>query len=136
MLESVGLYPELTGLENLQYLAGLTKRIGVTEMKTALLRVGLDPKDKRPYRKYSLGMKQRLAIAQAIMEKSDVIMLDEPTNGLDEDGVAQIRSLILEEKQRGALILLASHNKEDIRLLADRLYRIESGVISQMEDMV
>lgn len=132
----MGLYPELTGLENLQYLAGLTKRIGVTEMKTALLRVGLDPKDKRPYRKYSLGMKQRLAIAQAIMEKPDVIMLDEPTNGLDEDGVAQIRSLILEEKQRGALILLASHNKEDIRLLADRLYRIESGVISQMEDMV
>ena len=78
-------------------------------------------------------MKQRLAIAQAIMEKPDVILLDEPTNSLDEDGVALIRSLILEEKQRGALILLASHNKEDIGLLADRLFRIEMGVVFEQE---
>ena len=95
--------------------------------------MGLDPDDKRTYRKYSLGMKQRLAIAQAIMEKPDVILLDEPTNSLDEDGVALIRSLILEEKQRGALILLASHNKEDIGLLADRLFRIEMGVVFEQE---
>ena len=78
-------------------------------------------------------MKQRPAIAQAIMEKPDVILLDEPTNSLDEDGVALIRSLILEEKQRGALILLASHNKEDIGLLADRLFRIEMGVVFEQE---
>ena len=133
VLENVGLYPDQTGMENLQYLARLRGLIGPEDIRTALVRVGLEPEDKRTYRKYSLGMKQRLAIAQAIMEKPDVIMLDEPTNGLDEDGVQLIRQLILEEKQRGALILLASHNKEDIHLLADHLFRIESGVISQEE---
>lgn len=134
VLENVGLYPEMTGIENLHYLAQLNNRIGLGEIRASLVRVGLDPADKRVYRKYSLGMKQRLAIAQAIMEKPDVIMLDEPTNGLDEDGVKLIRELILDEKKRGALILLASHNKEDIRLLADHLYRIESGAISEQED--
>lgn len=129
ILENVGLYPNLTGFENLKYLAGLTGRIGKTEIERAILRVGLDPKDKRTYRKYSLGMKQRLAIAQAIMEQPDIIMLDEPTNALDEDGVSEIRTLILEEKERGALILLASHNSEDIRILSDRQYRIENGCI-------
>ena len=120
-------------MQNLQYFARLSGKAGPEDMRTALVRVGLDPDDKRTYRKYSLGMKQRLAIAQAIMEKPDVILLDEPTNSLDEDGVALIRSLILEEKQRGALILLASHNKEDIGLLADRLFRIEMGVVFEQE---
>lgn len=129
VLENVGLYPELTGIENLQYLGRLSGKAGSVEIHNALIRVGLDPDDKRTYRKYSLGMKQRLAIAQAIMEKPDVIMLDEPTNGLDEDGVKQIRKLIREEKERGALILLASHNKEDMSLLADHLFRIEAGMI-------
>ena len=133
VLENVGLYPELTGMQNLQYFARLSGKAGPEDMRTALVRVGLDPDDKRTYRKYSLGMKQRLAIAQAIMEKTDVILLDEPTNSLDEDGVALTRSLILEEKQRGALILLASHNKEDIGLLADRLFRIEMGVVFEQE---
>lgn len=107
----------------------MKKLIGEEEIKLALKRVGLDENDKRLYGKYSLGMKQRLAIAQAIMECPDVIMLDEPTNSLDEFGVEEIRKLILEEKERGALILLASHNKEDIHALADELYRIESGRI-------
>lgn len=127
VLEHVGLYPGLTGVENLRYLARLTGKIGTAEIRTAIERVGLDPDDRRTYRKYSLGMKQRLAIAQAVMEAPDVIMLDEPTNGLDDDGVKKIRELILEEKARGALILLASHNQEDIRILSDRLYRIEAG---------
>lgn len=127
VLEHVGLYPGLTGVENLRYLAKLTGKIGTAEIRTAIERVGLDPDDRRTYRKYSLGMKQRLAIAQAVMEAPDVIMLDEPTNGLDDDGVKKIRDLILEEKARGALILLASHNQEDIRILSDRLYRIEAG---------
>ena len=77
-------------------------------------------------------MKQRLAIAQAIMESPDVIMLDEPTNGLDESGVELIRKLIMEEKQRGAIVLLASHNRDDIRLLADRLYQIEAGELREL----
>lgn len=131
VLENAGLYPDLTGMENLSYLANLTKKIGKEEIEKALVRVGLEPDDKRTYRKYSLGMKQRLAIAQAIMEKPDVIMLDEPTNALDEAGVEEIRNIIFQEKQRGALILLASHNKEDIRLLSDKVYRIENGHIGK-----
>lgn len=127
VLEHVGLYPGLTGVENLRYLARLTGKIGTAEIRTAIERVGLDPDDRRTYRKYSLGMKQRLAIAQAVMEAPDVIMLDEPTNGLDDDGVKKIRDLILEEKARGALILLASHNQDDIRILSDKLYHIEAG---------
>lgn len=133
VLETVGLYPNRTGLENLRYLASFRHRIGDAEIREALIRVGLDPDDRRTYRKYSLGMKQRLAIAQAVMEKPAVIMLDEPTNGLDQEGVELIRELILKEKERGALILLASHNSEDLRLLADKLYRIENGVVSEME---
>lgn len=135
VLENAGLYPDLTGMENLTYLANLTKKIGKEEIEDALVRVGLEPDDKRIYRKYSLGMKQRLAIAQAIMEKPDVIMLDEPTNALDETGVEEIRTIISQEKERGALILLASHNKEDIRLLSNHVYRIERGHIEmQGED--
>lgn len=134
ILENAGLYPNLTGIQNLTYLAGLTKKIGPNEIIRAIDRVGLNPSDKRLYGRYSLGMKQRLAIAQAIMESPDVIMLDEPTNALDETGVAEIRDVILEEKERGALILVASHNKEDIQVLADEWYRVENGrVIRQGE---
>ena len=136
ILETTGLYPNLTGIENLSYLASIQKRIGLEEIKRALSRVGLDPEDKRTYRKYSMGMKQRLALAQAVMERPDIIMLDEPTNGLDEDGVDMIRKLILAEKERGAMILVASHNKEDIHILADQVYRISAGVVSQREENV
>ena len=132
VLEHVGMYPNLTGVENLRYLAGLTRRAGEADIRTAIERVGLDPDDKRTYRKYSLGMKQRLAIAQAIMEKPDVLMLDEPTNGLDDDGVRKIRDLILEEKARGAIVLLASHNQEDIRILSDHLFRIDQGRLEKL----
>ena len=132
VLEHVGMYPNLTGVENLRYLAGLTRRAGKADIRTAIERVGLDPDDKRTYRKYSLGMKQRLAIAQAIMEKPDVLMLDEPTNGLDDDGVRKIRDLILEEKARGTIVLLASHNQEDIRILSDHLFRIEQGRLEKL----
>ncbi len=131
ILENVGLYPGLTGYQNLEYLAGMKKEIGKAEIRNALTRVGLDPDDRRTYRKYSLGMKQRLAIAQAIMEKPDVIMLDEPTNALDRNGVKLIRDVILEEKERGALILLASHNPDDLSLLADQLFEMENGRIIQ-----
>lgn len=133
IIENAGLYPSLTGIQNLTYLANLTKRIGQEEIIHAITRVGLDPDDKRIYRKYSLGMKQRLAVAQAIMEKPDVIMLDEPTNALDETGVEEIRKIILEERERGALILVASHNKEDIKFLADELYRVENGQVIKRE---
>jgi ABC-2 type transport system ATP-binding protein len=131
ILENCGLYGELTGRENLLYLASFKKVIGQTEVDETLRRVGLDPDDKRTYSKYSLGMKQRLAIAQAIMEKPKVILLDEPTNGLDTDGVERIRTAILEEKERGAILFLASHNSEDIHMLSDEIYRIEKGVLTK-----
>jgi len=87
----------------------------------------LDPEDKRTFKKYSLGMKQRLAIAQAIMERPELIILDEPTNALDEEGINLVRNILLEEKLRGATILIASHNKEDIEILSDYKYKMSDG---------
>lgn len=130
IIENTGMYLEYSGFKNLDILAGINKKIGKKEIIESLERVGLDPRDKRAVRKYSLGMKQRLAIAQAIMEKPKVIMLDEPTNGLDQEGVNLIRKVIAEEKYRGAIILLASHNSEDIRVLSDKIYRMDMGKIS------
>ena len=132
VLENAGLYPEKTGLQNLRYLAGLRKRVGDPEIRAAILRVGLDPEDKRIYRKYSLGMKQRIVIAQAIMESPDVLFLDEPCNSLDEEGVARIREIIRQEKERGALVLMASHMREDIDLLADEVYEVRDGRVTEM----
>ena len=125
ILENAGLYPEFTGMENLEMLAKVNKKVQREEIENTIRRVGLNPADKRLYRKYSLGMKQRIVIAQAIMEQPDILMLDEPTNALDENGIDKIRHIILEEK--GALILIASHNKEDITLLADQVFYINNG---------
>lgn len=134
ILENAGLYPNLTGVQNLACLAGLNKKIGQEEICYAISRVGLDPHDKRVYGKYSLGMKQRLVIAQAIMEKPDIIMLDEPTNALDEAGAEEIRRVILEERERGALILVASHNKEDMLILSQELYKVDNGRVLKQEE--
>lgn len=129
LLENVSLYPELTGYENLDYLAKFNHKIDKAGIIEALQRVGLDPADKRKYGKYSLGMKQRLAIAQAVMERPGILMLDEPTNALDQDSVKVIRGLIKSEKDRGAIVLLASHNKEDIQLLCDHTFTMDGGAI-------
>ncbi len=131
VLEHAGLYPNMTGTENLWYLAQLKGLAGKPDIEDAIRRVGLDPQDKRFFSKYSMGMKQRLVIAQAIMEKPDVIMLDEPTNGLDESGIKEIRQLIEQERARGALILLASHNQDDIRILASQVYKVSDGSIER-----
>ena len=117
----------MTGMENLTYLAKIRNTIGKQEIMDAIRRVGLDPYDRRTFGKYSMGMKQRLVIAQAVMEHPDIIMLDEPTNGLDESGVEEIRRLIEEERNRGALILLSSHNRDDMDILADDRYRLSDG---------
>ena len=129
LLENVSLYPELTGYENLDYLAKFNHKIDKAGIIEALQRVGLDPADKRKYGKYSLGMKQRLALAQAVMVRPDILMLDEPTNALDQDSVKLIRGLIKSEKDRGAIVLLASHNKEDIQLLCDHTFTMDGGAI-------
>jgi ABC-2 type transport system ATP-binding protein len=129
VIENIGLYPEFTGFKNLQFLAKINRLIGDQEIEEAINRVGLDPYDRRSFSKYSLGMKQRIILAQAIMEKPDIILLDEPTNALDENGIDLIRKIISEEKERGALIVIASHNKEDIELLCDNVYRLQEGSI-------
>lgn len=129
VIENAGLYPEFSGYKNLKLLADLQHKIGDEQIIEAIRRVGLNPDDKRPVRKYSLGMKQRIIIAQAIMESPSVLMLDEPTNAIDENGVKELRNIIQEEKEKGALVLIASHNKEDIRILADSVVYMSEGKI-------
>ncbi|MDC7300689.1 ATP-binding cassette domain-containing protein [Agathobacter ruminis] len=129
VIENAGLYPEYSGKKNLKLLSALKGKISDEEIEEAIRRVGLDPNDKRPVRKYSLGMKQRIVIAQAIMEHPMIFMLDEPTNAIDENGVKELRKLIEQERQRGAMVLLASHSKEDIELLADVVIHMNEGKI-------
>lgn len=131
VIENAGLYPELTGFENLKLLAKINGKIDNQQIKETIKRVGLNPEDKRTFKKYSLGMKQRIVIAQAIMEKPDILMLDEPTNALDEEGVELIRQIIKEEKERGAMVLIASHNREDIEILTDKVFIINGGVLKE-----
>lgn len=130
MLENTGLYTEFTGFWNLKLLAGIQKKITDEEIREAIRKVGLNPDDQRSIRKYSLGMRQRILLAQAIMEKPQYLLLDEPGNGLDEEGVELLRTIIRTEREKGTLILLASHSKEDIRLLCDKVYRVKKGRVT------
>jgi len=129
IIETPGFIPHETGYANLKILAGLKGLIGRDEIKQTIRKVGLDPDMKKPVSKYSLGMRQRLGIAQAIMEDPDILILDEPFNGLDKKGVAQMRLLIKELKARGEAILLASHNAKDIEELCDRVHDMEEAWI-------
>lgn len=131
MLESPAFLPNYTGLKNLQLLAALKGKISDDDICQMLTAVGLEPKDRRTYKKYSLGMKQRLGLAAAMMEKPDLLVLDEPSNALDEAGVEQICDLIRKEKQRGALVLVASHDAEILESLADEIYTIRGGSITK-----
>ncbi|MGE6631661.1 ATP-binding cassette domain-containing protein [Bacillus sp. NPDC077027] len=133
IIENPGFWDNLNGFENLKLLSKIKNSINDEGIKVAIERVGLNPEDHRTYKKYSLGMKQRLAVAQAIMEKPDLLILDEPTNALDEDGVELIRSLLLEEKKRGATILIASHNKDDINILSDKIFKVKAGCLNEVE---
>lgn len=125
--ESSGFWDEKSGLDNLTYLASIRGLIGYDEASSALERLGLDPLDKRPVSAYSMGMRQRLVIAQAIMEKPDLLIMDEPTNALDVDGIATVASLIQEERKRGATILVSSHNEPTVEALFDRTFKMEAG---------
>ena len=132
IIETPSFWKQFSGFENLKMLAAIQGKITDVEIAESLQRVGLDPNDKRPVKKYSLGMKQRLAIAQGIMEKPDLIVFDEPTNALDEEAVKLLRQILIEEKARGAIVLIASHNKDDIRLLSDVFMKMESGRLSEV----
>ena len=132
IIETPSFWKQFSGFENLKMLASIQGKTTDVEIVESLRRVGLDPNDKRPVKKYSLGMKQRLAIAQGIMEKPDLIVFDEPTNALDEEAVNLLRQILIEEKARGAIVLIASHNKDDIRLLSDVFMKMESGRLSEV----
>lgn len=125
IIETPGFLPNVSGYKNLKILASLKGKIGKKEITETLLRVGLDPAMKKPVAKYSLGMRQRLGIAQAIMENPEVLILDEPFNGLDKNGVVHMRNLIKELKNQGKAILLASHNGKDIEELCDMVHDME-----------
>lgn len=121
IIETPGFIPYLTGFQNLKILASLKGKIGKKEIREAMIRVGLNPNNRKNVAKYSLGMRQRLGIAQAIMEDPKVLVLDEPFNGLDKAGVSHMREIIIEMKSREKAILLASHNAADIELLCDNV---------------
>lgn len=131
LIEDPGFYPHLTGFENLEMLYTINHKKDEKHINTILDKVGLNDAKNQKYKEYSLGMKQRLRIAQAFMENQKIIILDEPTNGLDEKGIEIVRKIIQEEKQRGKLILLASHNKDDLKILCDKVYRIHEGKIKE-----
>ena len=128
IIETPGFLPSMSGYRNLRTLAALRGKIGRKEILETLRRVGLYDAMRKPVGKYSLGMRQRLGIAQAIMEDPDVLILDEPFNGLDAVTVADMRELLLELKSKGKTILLASHNAEDIRALCDFVHEMEVTV--------
>lgn len=128
LIENPQFWKQYTGYEVLKLLASIKKTADVEDLKEALDRVGLDWHDRRTIRKYSLGMRQRLGIAQAIMEKPDIILLDEPTNALDKSGVDEIHKIINEESRRGALVIVASHDKEELEI-CDEVLVMDRGRI-------
>jgi len=157
IIETPGFLPRESGFRNLRYLASIRNVVGKERIRECITMVGLDPDDKKWVGKYSLGMRQRLGIAQAIMENpsliildepmngldnhgveemlldiAGLIILDEPMNGLDNHGVEEIRKLLIGLKEEGKLILIISHNREDINLLCDRVYEMDMGVLTQV----
>lgn len=132
IIETPGFLQNFSAYKNLMFLAQINHKINAENVKTAIKTVGLDPNEKKRVGKYSLGMRQRLGLAQAIMENPDLLILDEPMNGLDKSGVSDIRKLLFSLKEQGKTILLTSHNSEDINLLCDAVYEMDKGVIRQL----
>lgn len=129
LIEDPGFYPYLSGFENLMMLYTINNKRDPEYILSVLKKVGLEDAANKKFKEYSLGMKQRLRIAQTFMENQEIIILDEPTNGIDEEGIEIIREIIKEEKKKKKIILLASHNKDDLKKLCDVVYKIEHGKI-------
>ena len=132
IIETPGFIPNYSGFNNLKFLAKINNRIGSNEIREAISSVGLDPDDKKHVGKYSLGMRQRLGLAQAIMEDPELLILDEPMNGLDKDGVKDMRQYLLDLKAQGKTILIASHSAEDIGALCDTVCEMDKGRLEQI----
>ena len=131
LLENPAFLDSYTGYENLEMLASIKNIITREEIHEAINSVGLDPLDKRKYKKFSLGMKQRLGIAAAIMEKPDILILDEPTNSLDSSGVSLVKTIIAKERERGAIIILACHDLPVLQDVSDEIFLLEQGKITE-----
>jgi ABC-2 type transport system ATP-binding protein len=132
IIETPGFISRYSGRKNLKVLAELNNKIKLEDINDSMSKLGLDPELTIPVRKYSLGMRQRLGLAQAIMEDPDIMILDEPMNGLDKRGVADVRELLMNLRGQGKTIILASHSSEDIALLCDKTYEIENGALSAL----
>lgn len=133
IIETPGFIPYYSGYRNLKLLADLNKKIDKEKIRNTMQMVGLVPDLKRHVKKYSLGMRQRLGLAQAIMENPDLLILDEPMNGLDKDGVSDMRKYLLNLKEQGKTILIASHSAEDIEILCDTVCEMDKGVLTKLK---
>lgn len=133
LIENPSFLPQYTGYRNLKMLGDLSDGISKDDIRNSMERVGLDPEDKRVYRKYSLGMKQKLGIANAIMGEPDVIILDEPINALDEESTGRIKTVLKELAEKGKLILVACHDREELEFLSDVIYEMKDGRIEGTE---
>ncbi len=129
IIENPAFLEAYTGYQNLAFLARINGIIGKKKIRKTLRMVGLDPDSRKKVGKYSMGMRQRLALAQAVMEDQEILILDEPMNGLDNRGVEEMRKLLLDFRGQGKTILLASHSQEDIRVLCDKIYEMDQGEI-------
>lgn len=129
IIENPAFLEAYTGYQNLAFLARINGIIGKEKIRKTLRMVGLDPDSRKKVGKYSMGMRQRLALAQAVMEDQEILILDEPMNGLDNRGVEEMRKLLLDFRGQGKTILLASHSQEDIRVLCDKIYEMDQGEI-------
>ena len=134
IIETPGFLPNISGFKNLQLLASLKKKASDAVIRDAIMKVGLDPYMKKPVGKYSLGMRQRLGLAQALMEDPQLLILDEPLNGLDKHGAAHIRELIKSLRDEGKTVLLASHNQMDIDELCDTVCEMDGGVMTMVRE--
>lgn len=127
IIETPGFLPQYSGMKNLALLANISAKADKDRITDVMCQVGLDPTSNKVVRKYSLGMRQRLGIAQAIMENPDLLLLDEPFNGLDNKGVEEIRALFLDLKKTGKTIVIATHNKSDIDALCNTVHELDNG---------
>ncbi|AJA48566.1 ABC-type multidrug transport system, ATPase component [Clostridium pasteurianum DSM 525 = ATCC 6013] len=130
IIETPGFLPNYNGYKNLKFLASINNIIDKKDIKSVIKRVGLDPESKKWVGKYSLGMRQRLGMAQAIMENPSILLLDEPLNGIDKHGVKDMRELLIKLRDEGKTIILASHSAEDIEMLCDTVSEMDSGVLT------
>lgn len=131
LIEKPNFIPDLSGKDNLLLLARIQNKIGEKEIDDTLEKVGLSDSKDKLYHKYSLGMKQKLGIAQVLMEDPKIMILDEPFNGLDEASSKNIRNILLEEKKRNKIIILATHIKEDLTILCDEVYKFDNGQVTK-----